>query len=103
MEGDAGVLISGDAEVFRLAAFGLALPLPAFFSLVMAGHIVLSVLAVQVWYKPPRLLTSMALGVSRIAAGDTLATLTQPAVVWLGGIAAGAVGEVFRRRKVGFI
>lgn len=81
----------------------MALALPPLFSLVMAGYIVLAVLAVQDWYKVPRLLTAMVMSVSRIAAGATLVVLALPAALLLGGIAAGAAGEFIRRRKIGFI
>ena len=107
-----GVIASGGVALQRsgmaililwLAAFGVALPLPGVFSLAMAGYVVLSVLAVQDWYRAPRLLTAMVLGASRIAAGASLVTANVPAGLWLAGCAAGAAGEVLRRRKLGFI
>ncbi len=110
--GERGVVASGGVAlqragmailVFWLAAFGLALRLPGFFSLAIAGYIVLSVLAVQDWFKLPRLLTAMVLGAGRIAAGATLVTLPVPPTLWLVGLAAGAAGELLRRSKIGFI
>ena len=89
--------------VLWLLAFAFTLMLPGFFALAMLGYIALSILAVQDWYRPPRLLTAMALAVGRVAAGATLVTQPVPAVLWLAALAAGAGGEVLRRRKIGFI
>ena len=89
--------------VFWILAFALALPLPGAFSLAMAGYVLLSLVAVQDWFRLPRPLTAMALAVSRIAAGAAL--LTQPTSVWpwLISLAAGAGAEIPRRHKAGFI
>ena len=89
--------------IFWLAAFGLTLLLPPLFALVMAGYVVLAVLAVQDWYKVPRLLTAVVMGVSRIAAGATLVAAASPLALWLAGIAAGLAGDLLRRRKLGFV
>ena len=95
----AGIAIA----VLWLLAFALALALPGLFSLVMAGHIALAILAVQDWFKMPRPLTAMALAGNRVAAGACLVAAPVPVPLWLLGLAAGFGGELLRRRKIGFI
>jgi len=84
-------------------AFALSLFLPAFFSLILGGYVALSVLAVQDWFKLPRLVTAMLLAVSRVAAGAVLAVQPLAFLPCVLGLAAGGLAEAVRRPKLGFL
>jgi phosphoserine phosphatase len=111
-QGQRGVVVAGGiglqragmaVGVFWVLAFALALPLPGVFSLAMAGYVLLSIVAVQDWFRLPRPLTAMALAVSRIAAGAALVAEPLSIVPWLSGLAVGALVEISRRHKTGFL
>jgi len=107
-----GVVASGQVALqragmavgfFWLLAFVSTLFLSLHFALAMAGYVLLSVLAVQDWFKCPRPIVAMVLGFSRIAAGAALTGQPLALVPCLVGLAAGALVEAVRRPKLGLV
>jgi phosphoserine phosphatase len=89
--------------VLWVLAFGLAAWLPGTFVLVLAGYIVISILAAQDWYRAPRLVPAMALSALRIAGGAAL--LSVPPTLWslALGAAAGGAAVLLKRPKLGLV
>lgn len=84
-------------------AFVVALSLSSAFAAILAAFVALSVLAAQDWWPPPRLPVAMALSSLRVVGGALL--LAAPILSWAlaVGLAAGAVVDLGRRVKNGFV